>query len=393
LSDAAGEIWSGSRRWRSLTAVISAAGAAGLTFGLTIPLLALRLESEGVSGTWIGINAGAASLAILITGPFVPRVLDRLGVLPAMFLSVLAVVALILVLPLWTGVGPWTFLRFLIGACVAVHWIISETWILTVAKKENRGRVVAIYMIVMSLGFAAGPLMIAFIGIEGWLPFLVSAGMLALSAVPLLLAIDCAPRLPRRSPAAFMIAFRTAPLIISAAVLAGFTDAALISLLPVYGLRIGMTAASAALILSVLLMGNAVLQFPLGWLADRYNRRNLIVACGAVFLICPLLIPYVLASSLWQWPLLVIWGAVAIGIYTLALTELGARFEPAALAGANAAMVALYELGSVVGPLAGGAGMDAVGPEGLMWVLVLAAGVFLALALVRSRTQRDTSKI
>jgi len=114
------------------------------------------------------------------------------------------------------------------------------------------------------------------------------------------------------------------------------------------------------------------------------DRRRLMTACGVMFVVAPLIVPFVIDEGIWRWPLLFLWGGASLGLYTLALTMLGDRFPPAALAGANAAMVAVYELGATLGPLTGGRGMDAFGPDGLMWVLSGVAFLFLCLALVRS---------
>jgi len=380
-----GEALSAGQRRRSLAAVIASAGAAGLTFGLTIPLLALILEADGIDSTWIGLNAASSAIAVLTVGPFVPRVLDALGVLRAMYLSILASVVIILLMPLWTGLGPWFLLRFLLGAFGAIHWIIGETWIISVTTSATRGRVIALYMTVLTAGFAAGPVLINLVGIEGWLPFLLSAGLIGLAGVPLLLAHGCAPKLPPRAPAAVALAFRTAPLLLAAAALAGFTDTAVFSLLPVYGLDIGLPQERAVLLLTVMLIGNLALQVPIGWLADRTDRRRLLIVCGVIFLVCPLALPQLLEVEALLWPLLAIWGGASLGIYTLALTIVGDRFDAAALAGANAAVVAVYEAGSVLGPILGGGSMDSLGPDGLMWLLAIAASLFLVFAAYRAR--------
>ncbi len=387
ISDVIAALTPGQRR-RSLAAVIASAGAAGLTFGMTIPLLALILEHRGVDSTWIGLNTATAALAVFLVGPFVPRIIDRLGVLPAMYVAIVGAVAVILLMPLWDALWCWFLLRFLLGCFGAVHWIIGETWLVSVASRETRGRVVALYMMVMAAGFAAGPILINLVGIAGWPPFLVAGGLIAASALPLMCAHGCAPRLPARAPAAVALAVRTAPLVLAAAALAGFTDMTLLSFLPLYGLAHGLEQSRAVLLLTVLLVGNLALQLPLGWLADRVDRRRLLILCGVVFLVSPLLLPLVIEQTLLLWPLLAIWGGASLGIYTLALTILGDRFPPAALAGANAAVVASYEVGSVAGPILSGAGKDLFGPEAIMALLALAAAVFLGCAAYRSLGRR-----
>lgn len=377
------------RRLRSLTAVIGSACIAGLTFGLTMPLLSLILERDGVEPTWIGLNGAVSSLAILIFGPLVPRVLERLGVLRAMYASVAATLVIFLLLPVFPGLGPWFVLRFLVGAVVAIHWIGSETWIIAITGRRDRGRIVALYMTFLSAGFAAGPLMIGVVGIEGWTPFLVSAALIACTALPLLIAGSAVPRLPPRPPAAFLNSFRVSPLILAAALLTGVTDMAKLSLFPVYILRVGLDQDAAVLMLSAILLGNVVLQLPIGWLADRVDRRRLLIAFGGVLLVIPAGFTWLLAHEIVLWPALVIWGGVSFGLYTVGLTLLGDRFPPAAFASANAAFVAVVEAGGLSGPILAGGAMDLLGHQGFMIVLAGAAGLFLCLAVWRGRRRRQ----
>lgn len=356
--------------------------------GMLLPLLALLLERDGIDTTWIGLNAAIGSLAVVILGPFIPRILEAVGVMRAMYGAIIAAVIIILLFPIWHGLNPWFVLRFFLGVCLAFHWVISEVWIVTLSTAKNRGLVIALYMTMLAAGFGAGPLLINVIGIDGWLPFLLSAGLVGLSAVPLLLIRGRVPDIPPPAPASFITAFRVAPLILAAAVLAGFTDTAQLSLLPIYGLRNGFDQDTAVLMLSVLVAGNIVLQMPLGWLSDRMDRRRLLILLSAILVVAPLVLPFVLHEGFLLWPLLVLWGGASVGIYTVALALLGDRFHATALASANAAFVAVFETGSIAGPVAVGVGMDVLGAQGFEVVLMAAGMGFLILSGVRRLLSR-----
>lgn len=378
------------RRWRSLSAVIASSTVGGLTFGMSMPLLSLLLERDGVASTWIGVNAAAASLAVVIVGPFVPRVVDAFGVLRSMIVSIALCVAIFLLLPLWTGAGPWFVLRFLLGCFAAITWIVGETWVITMTTKANRGKIIAVYILMWTIGAACGPLLINLVGIEGWAPFVVAASILALSAAPLAFARGAAPRLPPRLPAAFATAFGAAPLVLAAAALSGINFAALMSLLPIYGLGKALDQDSAILLLTMFIVGNVVLQLPIGWLADHTDTRRLLIVFTVISLVAPLLLPMYLSNGVVLWTLLILWGGACAGIYTLGMVMLGEHFAPAALAGATAAFVAVFEAGSVLGPILGGGAMDVLGADGLMALMAAAAGVFLLLAAVRTVVYKRT---
>ncbi|HKY94881.1 MAG TPA: MFS transporter [Kiloniellales bacterium] len=375
-------------RLRSLSAVIAAAGSAGLSYGYSVPLLALMLERQGYSQSEIGINAAAGPIAAILTGLLIPRLIQRLGPLNAMLWSVVGMGIGFALLPVFPGLWPWFALRFFIGGFGAVQWIVSEIWIVSLAAPNQRGRAISLYMVVLSAGFAMGPLVIDQVGIEGDFPLLLAAGLIALSLPFLLLARGLEPQLPPSPKAAFRTAFVAAPLVMMAAFLAGFTDQGVLSHLAIYAERRGFSTDMAVLLLTIMVVANLLLQPVIGWLADRSDRRRLLLLCGWVFFLAPLGLQFYFAEPFALWPLLVLWGGASLGIYTVALTILGDRFEPALLAAANSAVVALYQVGAILGPPAGGVGMDAFGNAGLMWVMASAAALFLLYAaLTRNRAR------
>ena len=65
----------------------------------------------------------------------------------------------------------WFLIRLIQGMSISTLFVLSEAWIVGSAGDQNRGKIVAIYSSVLSASFAAGPLLVSFIGIEGWLPF------------------------------------------------------------------------------------------------------------------------------------------------------------------------------------------------------------------------------
>jgi MFS family permease len=154
--------------------------------------------------------------------------------------------------------------------------------------------------------------------------------------------------------------------------------------------KLGLPEATAVLMLTMYYAGNLVLQIPLGMLADRFDRRRALIACFVVAFACPVLLPLTMSLEPLKWVILVVWGGATMAIYTLSLAVMGESFPRAELAGANAAFVIMYELGSVGGPLVGGGAMDLGGPHGLMLVLALIAAGYLAV-IARLRVSRGTA--
>jgi len=365
------------QRWRSLAAVIVGSFGVGLLVGAAIPLIALRLEAQGVDATWIGINTAMFPLALLCVGPLLPRAIAHLGPLRSMYLGIAVFAATMLLFPLIENYWAWCALRFVVGIAGGIHWVASETWMNLLASPRNRGRVMAVYATVMAAGFTVGPLVTGWIGIHGWLPFLATFAAALLSVLPLPLAHGVAPVLPAHGRIGLGSAFRAAPLIMAAALAGGVIDASLFSLLPIYGLRAGMEEWEAVAMLSVFIAGSLVLQWPLGWLADHTDRSAVLRGAAIVGAMGALAVPLTLGSGALLWAVLFLLGGTILGVYSLSLGLLGDRFPPGALAAANTAFVMIYEFGSGVGPVLAGGLMDLWHADGLLAVAFAAAVLFL----------------
>jgi MFS family permease len=371
-------------RLRGLVAVIVCLTVFDVTVGLTYPLLALILEERGVSTLTNGLNASMLPLGLVVTAPFIPAVARLLG--PWRFaVTCIAVTAGVLaLLKIWDSLGAWFALRFILGAVEGGLFAISEVWINELATGRNRGRVIAIYSSVLSLGFASGPLLLPTTGIHGWPPFLVGIGFALAGLVFLLSARRSIPAPPPEAHTSFLAFLPLAPALLVAAFAFGIFDTAVMALLPLYGLRKGLDEATASYLLGALIAGNIALQFPLGWLADKTDRRAVMIACALVALLGALLLPAAI-GNLWRWPLVVVLGTASFGVYTLALAELGDRFTGSRLLAGTAALTAMFGLGGILGPALAGAMMERLGPDGLAWTLAATFGALLLIATARRR--------
>ncbi len=372
----------------SLAAVLTSAVASGMTIGMATPLVALTMTAAGYGGLTVGLNAAVQALTLLVVGPFVPWVVKRTGPVPAIVGGLLLSGAALVAFPLLPSLAAWFALRALLGLGGAFDWIVSETWINSLASGERRGRIVALYATLWGGGVAAGPLLLAIVGTAGMRPFLVGAGLLAVATLPVLAARRLAPPMAERdSPAGVMTVLPVAPLAIGAALLAGFGEGTVFALIPVWGVGVGFDAKAAVLLMSVFAAGSILLQMPVGWLADKIDRRHLLMAVTAVTLVCLTAVPLLLERPRLLWMVTFVWGGAAAGYYTIALVLLSERFGVAELASANTTLIMAYTVGMVVGPAFGGAAMEVWRPHGLLPALALPAMLFL-WAILRLRRPR-----
>lgn len=372
------------RRRRGLVAVLTSILAAGLTFGTSIPLISLLLERHGTATWLIGLNSAVPILATLLMGSLLPLLLRRVPALPLLLGGIVLIVASFLAMSQFRQIEVWFVLRFLVGLGMAVHWIVSETWLNALAPRTSRGLLAGVYATLMSIGFSAGPALLTVVDLDGFAPFGFICVTISLAALPLLFVGKAIPTIEASGSHSRWSILLVAPTIFSATLVSGFMDSSVLSLLAIYGLRIGLAQDAAVLMLSVAVAGTVFLQVPLGWLSDRANKRAMLLACGAVGGAGALALPFAVGEPLLLWPLLFLWGGVFVGLYTIALAMLGERFEGGALAQANALFVMVYCLGNLGGPPLVGAAMDTIGPDGLPILLTAVCGLFLVIGLART---------
>jgi len=368
---------------------IALVAVVGTSLSLTIPLLALELERRGVAGGVNGLNAAIAGLANIVIAPFLPGLAARFGLRRLLTLAIglgAATTLAFLVTPVWL----WFPLRFGYGAAIGTLFVLSEFWISTAAPPARRGLVMGLYATVLSLGFATGPAFLGLVGTHGPLPYVGAALLFAAALVPLSIAgtdvPGFAPGIGKRPRLASIV--RGSPTPMLAALAFGAIETAATGLLPIFGIRIGLADAAATTLVSAMALGSVALQIPIGWLADRLNRRVVLFACAALATLCAALLPLI-ESQPWLLRIdLFLFGGIAGGLYTVGLAMLGQRFQGPELAAANAACIMLYSFGMLAGPPLAGAAMDVLGPAGLAVALTGMPGAYGLFIVLRALTLR-----
>ncbi len=375
-------------RW-TLVAHYTSSMTIGLAVGGIVPLIAVTLEAREVDSVVIGINSAMTSVGVLAVAPFAPAIVRRIGASVGIVLGLMICSASVLAMAFVENIWLWLMLRFLIGAGVSIQWVVSETWMNAITHERQRGMVMALYVTSIAAGFALGPIMLTLIGTEGVLPFAAVAAVVALTAVPMIPIRRLVPPLALDTRGSVLRLMRDAPTIFGAVMAVGLVDAAFFTFLPLYGLRIGMAEDQAITLLSVVFAGNLFLQIPLGWIADRVNRRGLLLVLGCICVVCPPIAATVIGTaSALAYPILFIWGGASFGLYTVGVTMLGERYLGGELAAANAAFVMTFELANLIGPPLAGWSIEAWAPTGLMAYMTIVPIGFVAITVLRGWIRR-----
>jgi len=372
---------------KRLISVIFSVTVFSLTYGLSSPLIAFKLLNAGMSESAIGVNAAMHAVGVFLIAPFLPALFRRYRPLTLIVVSLCAITVIFMLFGV-VSFPMWFLLRMGLGLFSEIIMVQTETWLNGSTVERARGKVLALYTAGMSLGFATGPLILAWTGSDGNLAFYVASVLAALAIV--FIFTSGMPRVEghEEKPETLGNSLKLAALPIMATVLNAAVEVLGMNFLSLYAIKLGWSESASALLISVLMFGAILLQLPIGWLADRVDRLKLRTSLAFIAAALAFVWPHILAFHLLSYVMLFIWGGIFVGIYTVAITWVGERFKGGQLAGIYAAMSVAWGAGALAGPLLGGFAMT-FSLHGLPWLTGALCLVFALLSLsgpLRSRS-------
>lgn len=368
----------------ALASIVATAMIFGLTYGLSAPLLALSLSRAGFGESFIGANAAMHAVGVLAIAPLLPGLSWRTGPKLPIAVALLVAAAALALFPIVPSIWLWFPLRIALGAASETLFVMSETWLSQLSDEATRARTMAVYTAALSLGFALGPVILAVVGPEGLLPYLLGGGIALLALLCVAMPWVRAPAFERPSQANPLRYLVLAPVALGATLANAALETAGLSFLPIYAMRAGWGERPATLLVSILLLGAILLQLPIGWLGDRVDRRKLVIGLGVASALGALLWPLVIDVPYLAYPLLFVWGGVFVGIYTIMMTVVGSRFQGGDLVSLYAVMSVAWGLGAFIGPGSAGAAMDLT-RHGLPYFAAVTCALFTVLAVFSRR--------
>ena len=360
------------------------------SLSLLQPYLALRLEQAGHSTTLIGAMAGVAASGILLMPLLLPSLLRLFSSAQMLTTCFLFSILLFPIYRLSDSLIVWSLVNFFISCCAASLFMISEAWLVQGTQDSFRGFSTGIFVAFTSIGFVTGPLALAFVGLEGWLPI---AWLMGISAFACILTwIVEAPTFKLSSHASlanWLNIVRVIPLVYIIAFVFGALEFAVISLLAPYALQLGADISESAQILSVFYIGGAVLTLAFGLLADRLRMNWLLSGSLALMCLSSLLLNTLIIEGGWvSWAVIAIWGGTVSSLYCVGLIILGNIFKNDHLLEANSFFSLFYGLGALVGPLIAGFSIDLWPSHGFVVFLAGTALFLMALTVSNQKIQQ-----
>lgn len=362
----------------------------GIGWGVTLPLTSLILTQRGYGTDIIGWISVATALGGVAGTLLTPAIAARLGRRNTMLACLLLAMVSLAPLDAIDALPGWAALRFVFGFSMAPFFVLGESWINEIAPDALRGRLVAVYTTTFTLCQIVGPLLAnVLIDLPDYA--FVLCGLIFALGAPGLLA-GRADVLPGRAATAahgkeaqagWLVIARTAPAILVGTIFFAAFDHIALSFLPLFAMDHGLTQSRALASASIVLAGDACLQYLAGHLADRYGRLRVHRACGVLVCLMLPLMP-LLVNVPWVWVVfLFLLGGAAGAIYTLAMVASGEMFHGAALVRAAALISLMWNVGASTVPLGTGTAMQWWGSGAMVWLLWGVAALFVASTFVR----------
>jgi MFS family permease len=354
--------------------------------GMQGSLLGLRGEMEGFSTFELSIVMSAYFAGFLFASRAAPVLIQRVGHI-RVFSALGSLISAVLILyPALTEPWAWIAGRALIGFCFCGVYITAESWLNAAADNDNRGKALSLYMVVQMGGIVLAQYIIVLGDVGGFILFIIPSILVSMSFAPILLSTTTAtPQFERVAPLPITRLIAASPLACVGMLLLGSVFAGQFGMTAIYGSRAGLTVGEISFVMSMTYLAALVLQFPIGWLSDRMDRRRLILmlsvagAAGAI-------LSFIFPGILWLITLSsMVVGVTSNTLYAILIAYANDYLDGPDMAGASGGLLFLNGLGAIAGPFAVGWMMDTLGVHGFWLVLALMMGALAVYALWRAR--------
>lgn len=356
-------------------AVIAGAVLLQMANGLIGLLLPIRLDAEGYSSTAVGVVAaayGAGFVLGCVRAPYLIRAVGHIRAF-AVLASLSAVTALIFLTT--TGAVLWTVLRLIMGFTLAGLFSVVEAWLSAATPDVSRGRVLGVYLVGTKLSTIAGQWLVGIGQLGAAALFVVASGVFSLALVPVALSQTPAPSVPRLVGLHLGEMWRIAPAAVAGCVGAGLLSTPVAGLVPIWAIDLGLPVSLVVVLLNALLIGSLLVQWPLGWLSDRIDRRHVIVGCLLGVAATSIVIAaFGHARPLWLIALFAVWGAFSMSFYGICVAHAGDHAQPEEMVRVTSSALLAWASGSTIGPLLAAPLLDLFGAAGLFLYAAIVSG-------------------
>src|SRR5882757_1828532 len=357
--------------------------------GLQGTLLGLRATIEGFPTPVTGLVMSCYYVGYLLGTLIAPRLLRRIGHVRvfAAFAALASVAAL--VHASWVHPLPWGAMRLISGLCFAGIYVVAESWLNHRATGTNRGRLLAVYMLVLYVGLGAAQFLLVLASPQTAAPFMMVSALISLAMVPIVASAQQTPEPAVPYPVSYRDLYRNSPLGVVAVAVSGMISSIIFSMGPVYARLNGSGTRGVAAFMAVSILAAVLTQYPVGRLSDRMDRRTVIATvCTLATLVAGSIAAFGEMPRAALLTLAAVFSGLALTLYSLAVSHVNDKLEPAQMVAASSALLLLNGSAAAIGPVLAGGLMATFGPRAYFATLATLTGVLAVYDLWRKSRRK-----
>jgi MFS family permease len=355
--------------------------------GLQLTVVPLRAEAEGWTSYQIGA-IGSAYYVGFVAGCFwAPFVIRRSGHIRAFTAFVSITTAILLAHTLWVAFIPWVAFRLIIGASLAGLYMIIESWLNDRATNQTRGLIMSAYIFLNFVAITIGQMTVTLYPPTEFTLFALSAMAMVIAAIPVAMTRSSEPapvKTVRFRPRAL---YRASPVGIVGVTLIGVANGSFWALAAVAGVGAGLTAAEAAIFMSIATAGGALMQWPVGRLSDRIDRRIVLITLLCLAATSGLILAFVPLSRSGLFVMALLYGMSAMPTYSIAAAHAYDHAAPGTFVEVAAGVLLANASGAIIGPILASSLMEETNSVKLFLFTALVQGSLAAFAFLRLKTR------
>lgn len=356
--------------------------------GLQSTLLAVRADQEGFSATTTGFVMSSFYVGFLLGSISAPRIVVQVGHIRVFAALAALASSSILVHAVFVEVSVWIALRLVSGFCFAGLYVVAESWLNERATNQTRGKLLSLYMVVTYSGVAVGQLFLNLAAPMGYPLFILTSILISIAVVPLLLAAGTSPQFEQSVGIKLRTLYRLSPLGIVGMFMVGLVTATFFALGPVYAQRLGLSLQQISWFMAAAVVGTVILQWPIGALSDRYDRRIVLMVTTLLTAVAAFAcIPLAMISTGSLLLAVAVFGGLALPLYSVCIAYTNDHLKPNQMIAASGALVLISGIGAVIGPVLVAIVMDYSGNHGFFWSMGAAhllTGLFALYRMTRT---------
>lgn len=355
--------------------------------GMQGTMMGVRGDIEGFSTFNLSLITSAYFLGFLGGSRMAPDIIRRVGHVRVFAALGSFVSAALILYPAMTNPGAWIVLRIVVGFCFSGLYVTAESWLNNATSNETRGQTLSLYMIVQMVGIVAAQGLLNVADPGGWMLFVIPSVLVSISFAPILLSVAIAPKFETTKNMSLSELYTSSPLGFVGMFLLGSVFAAQFGMSAVYATQIGLSVQEISIFISSIFLGAMLLQYPIGLLSDRYDRRVLIIGVALIGSLASVF-GYLFSEAFWALCLAAfLLGGMANPLYALLIAYTNDYLEPDDMAAASGGFLFVNGLGAVGGPVLIGWVMSRYGP-GTFWLVIVVLMLLVAGYGLFRMTQR-----